>query len=308
MLIARLCLVVASAVLLLAQAPPPKRVEQDEVVATMDGEKLTPARIEELRESLPPQFRQAAGRMDNKQFLKSYAELLALSKLAEKEKTAELEPYKSQLAFLRMNFLAQTYVDHLSRQIHPSQEDLLKYYNEHKSEYEEASVRGIYVAFSPSTAKPEASSANAKKSVTEEQARAKAEGLRAQLKKGADFAKLAKENSDDASTADKGGDLGPLKRSSTSLPADVKNAIFGLKPGDISGPVRQPAGFYIFQLEKIRTLPFEEVSVNIAPMIQGIKMKEELDRIRNSIKITYDNESFFSHTERPAPPPNPLRP
>ncbi len=292
--------------LLLAQTPPPKPVGGNEVVATVDGEKFTAARIQQLRESLPAQFRQVVSRMDNKQFLTSYAELLALSKLAEKEKLAEQEPYKGQFAFLRMNFLAQTYVEKLSKQIQPSQQDLLKYYDEHKGEYEEASVRAIYIAFSPSADKQDSS--NTKKPLKEEQAKAKAEALLAELKKGADFAKLAKENSDDTGSAEKGGDLGPIKHASSGIPADVKNAIFALKAGEVSQPLRQPAGFYLFKLENTRTLPFEEVAASITPMVQGMKMKEELDRIRSTVKVTYDNESFFQATPPPPAPATPIRP
>ncbi len=298
-----ICCILASTALL-AQAPPAKPASPGDVVATIDGEKITRGKIQQLREILPQQFRQAASRMDNKQFLRSYAELLALSKLAEKEKVTEQAPYKDQLGFLRMNFLAQTYVDSLSKRIQPSQEDLLKYYNEHKSDYGEATVRGIYVAFSPDAGKADSSGGNAKKSVTEEEAQAKAQALLAELKNGSDFAELAKANSDDAATPEKA----TIKRASSGLPPDVTKAIFGLTPGEVSPAIRQPAGFYIFKLETLRTLPFEEVSVNIATVVQGMKMKEELDRIRNNIKISYDNESFFSSAPAPAPPPPPLRP
>ena len=313
MSIIRICVAVVASVAFAAAQPPPATPPAarpagpgpNDVVATIDGEKITPARLLQLRNSLPSQFRQAASRMDNKTFLKSYAELLVLAKLAEKENIADHEPYKGQLAFMQMNFLAQTYVDHVSKQIKPSQEDLMKYYDEHKAEYEEAGVRAIYVSFSPSAGKQESSDPKAKKVLTEEQAKAKAEGLSAELKNGADFAKLAKENSDDSATAGKGGDLGAIKKVGTGIPADIKTAIFALKPGEVSSPIRQPAGFYIFKVESIRTVPFQEVAGNISPTVQGLKMKEELDRIMKSVKITYENESFFK--VEPGDPPAPAR-
>ncbi len=69
-------------------APGAKPIGPNDVVATVEGEKMTPARIQQLRDSLPAQFQQTASRMDNKAFLKSYGELMALFKLAEKEKLA----------------------------------------------------------------------------------------------------------------------------------------------------------------------------------------------------------------------------
>jgi peptidyl-prolyl cis-trans isomerase C len=294
----------AQSVLLMAQAPPAKPIAPDEVVATVEGEKITAGRLQQLRDSLPQQFQQAAKAMDNKTFLKNYAQLLVLARMAEKEKIADEEPYKGQLAFLRMNYLAQSYLDRTNKRIKPSQEDYLKYYDEHKADYEEGKVRDLYVAFSPNAGKQDSADPKAKKLLTEEQAKAKAEGLIAELENGADFAKLAMENSDDSATAGKGGDLGAIKRSSTGVPAELKQVIFGLKPGEIGGPVRQPAGFYIFKLESLRTIPFDEAAANVAPAVQGQKVREEMDRIMKSIKITYDNESFFSSTPAtPSPKP-----
>lgn len=269
----------------------------DDVVATIEGEKITPVRIKQLRDGLPPQFQQVANRMNDKAFLRSYAELRVMSKLAEQAKLAEQEPYRSQLEFLRMNFLAQTYLQHLDSQIKPSQDDFKRYYEEHKADYEEAHVRTIYVAFSPNAGKPGVSGPNGKKLLTEAEAKAKAESLAGELKKGADFAKLAKENSDDTATAEKGGDLGPVKKGSTGVPAELKQVIFALKPSEVSNPVRQPAGFYIFKLESTRTAPFEEVESTLNQAVRGARLREELDRITKSIQITYNDESFFN------PPP-----
>lgn len=306
--------IAAGAVLLTAQqktAPhsPAAATHQagpDDVVATIEGEKITPARIKQLREGLPPQFQQVANRMNDKAFLRSYAELRVMSKLAEQSKIGEQEPYRSQLEFLRMNFLAQAYLQHMDSQIKPSRDEFQRYYQEHKADYEEAHVRTIYVAFSPNAGKPGAAGPNGKKLLTEAEAKAKAESLAGELKKSADFAKLAKENSDDTATAEKGGDLGPVKRGSTAVPAELKQVIFALKPGEVSDPVRQPAGFYIFKLESTRTAPFEEVEPTLNQAVRSAKLREELDGITKSIKITYDNEGFFNPPEPVAPKPGPL--
>jgi peptidyl-prolyl cis-trans isomerase C len=290
-------------------APTSRPAGPDDVVATVEGDKLTPRRIAQIRASLPPQFQQVASKMDNRAFVKSYGELFALSKLAEQEKLNERGPYKDQFAFLRMNFLAQAYLDYLNTRIEVKQEDAVKYYEEHKGDYQEAHVKAIYIAFSPAGA-PAAADPQAKKSLTEAQAKAKAENLAAQLRKGADFAKLAKEHSDDTASAEKGGDIGPIKGNAAGIPAEVKDLIFKMRPGDVSDPVRHPAGFYLFKLEKIHTDPLEQVIGNIATRVQGLKVQEEINRILASIKITYDNESYFSNApaaapEQPAPPVQP---
>jgi len=299
--------------LLLAQtptvlpAPFSKQVDANEVVATVEGEKLTPARIQVLRDSLPQQFQQAVSKMDNRTFLKSYGELVTLARLAEKGKVADQEPYKGQFEFMRMNFLAQSYLDYLGKTLPVSQEDFVSYYNQHKADFEEADVRAIYVAFVPAGSKP-ASSEKAKKPLTEQEAKAKADSLVAQLKTGADFITAARENSDDAATAQKGGDLGTLKKSAQGIPEELRNVIFNLKPGEVSAPARQQAGFYIFKVEKARTIPFEEAAVNLAPTVRSIKVKAELDRIMKDIKITYDNEGYFNGTAGVVSPSKPAAP
>src|SRR5579884_33393 len=284
-------------------APGAKPIGPNDVVATVEGEKMTPARIQQLRDSLPAQFQQTASRMDNKALLKSYGELMALFKLAEKEKLAEQEPFKGQLNFLRMNFLAQSYIEHLSRTIDVSQQDYLNYYNEHKADYEEATVRAIYIAFSTTPAS--SNTPGGKKSLTEDQAKAKAEALVKQLRGGGDFAKVAQENSDDAATAQKGGELGVIRKSATGVPAELRQVIFGLKAGEVSDPVRQPAGFYIFKVENVRTIPFEEAAVSMAPAVRGAKVRAELDKVLKSVQVRYDNESFFDGTAGVVAPPKP---
>ncbi len=305
--VAGVALLAAGWMLGTAQAPPaPPQPGLDDVVATIEGEKLTPRRIQQLRSSLPPPFNQSAARMNNKTFLRSYAELLKMSRLSETEKLPERDPYKDQLAFLRMNFLAQAYLDHLRTKVTVDPEDTQKYYAEHKADYEEAQVRAIYVAFSPNAGKP-ATDPKAKKLLTEAQAKAKAEGLAAQLKKGADFVKLAAENSDDTASAEKGGDIGPVKRSASGIPADLKEIIFSLQPGQVSDAVRQPAGFYVFRLDKIQTTPFDDMQASITTTVHGLKLQAEISKTLGTVKITFDNEAFFNETP-PTPPAAPSLP
>ena len=91
--------------------------------------------------------------------------------------------------------------------------------------------------------------------------KARAQALRAQVLKGADFAKLAAENSTDKTNAERGGELGFFARG--KMVKSFEDAAFGLaKPGDVSEPVRTPFGYHIIQLEErkaARLKPFDEV-------------------------------------------------
>lgn len=87
----------------------------------------------------------------------------------------------------------------------------------------------------------------------------KAEGIRARLVAGEDFAKLAAEFSD-APDALQGGALG--WRPANSVPALFLESIKSLQPGEVSSVMRSPAGFHLVKVNDVRgAKPTEAVSV-----------------------------------------------
>lgn len=86
--------------------------------------------------------------------------------------------------------------------------------------------------------------------MSEADARRRLAGLRERIAAGADFAELARLNSEDGSAA-RGGDLGWV------LPGDTvpefERAMLALKPGELSEPVRTPFGFHLLQVMERRT-------------------------------------------------------
>ena len=70
--------------------------------------------------------------------------------------------------------------------------------------------------------------------------------LKEQLSKGADFAALATQNSQDEGTAKKGGDMGMLRHGQIAPALD--NAAFALQNGQVSDPVRSPIGLHLLQV------------------------------------------------------------
>ena len=94
------------------------------------------------------------------------------------------------------------------------------------------------------------------------EAKAKAEKLLAQLKGGADFAKLAEESSEDKGSAPQGGDLG-FAPSSRYVPEFTKTIDELKTNGQLSGVVKTQFGWHILRLEDrrpARTLPYEDVA------------------------------------------------
>lgn len=74
----------------------------------------------------------------------------------------------------------------------------------------------------------------------------RAEDLVAQIKKGADFAKLARENSGDPASSANGGDLGFFGKG--KMVPEFEEAAFKLKKGEVSEPVRTVYGYHIIKV------------------------------------------------------------
>ena len=80
--------------------------------------------------------------------------------------------------------------------------------------------------------------------------KAKAEEILKRAQSGEDFAKLAKEFSQDPGSAEKGGDLGWADRKAYVGP--FADAAFGMKEGEIKGPVKTQFGYHILKLDGIQ--------------------------------------------------------
>jgi peptidyl-prolyl cis-trans isomerase D len=120
-------------------------------------------------------------------------------------------------------------------------------------------------------------------------AKAKAEDLLKQLKGGADFAELAKKNSQDPGSAPRGGDLGWLVRGQTVKP--FEDAAFSLKSNQLSDPVKTQFGYHIIQVlehQQPHLGSFEEVRAQLADDVRKLrvgKMMEDLaDRATSALK------------------------
>ncbi|RPJ74666.1 MAG: hypothetical protein EHM24_05665 [Acidobacteria bacterium] len=128
---------------------------------------------------------------------------------------------------------------------------------------------------------PEGADAAAK-----QKARAEAQGVLASAKKkGADFAALAKQHSQDQGSAVNGGDLGFVARGQT-VPA-FEQAAFALKPGQLSGVVESPFGFHVikaFEQRPARTVPLTEVKAQVGEFLKQQQVQEKTNALVGQLK------------------------
>jgi peptidyl-prolyl cis-trans isomerase C len=267
----------------------PKEVAPDAIVITFEGKGYTAAQVQEMLGGLPPQAMQ--GVLQNPQAAMNQLFLIRyLSEEATKIKLDQQSPHKEALDALRRQYLANAAVQDQNNKVvvNPSEQEA--FYEKNKDKYETAGLGVIYLSFSNNPV-PSADP-KAKKPLTEAEAKAKADKLSAELKAGGDFAKLAKENSDDRDSAEKGGDYASIRRAD-NFPAAIKDAVFKLKTGESSEPVRQANGFYILKRTSAKAQPYAEVRDQIFQELKQEKFKNWIEALQKKIVVKIDKPEFF---------------
>ncbi|MCX6993679.1 MAG: peptidylprolyl isomerase [Kiritimatiellaeota bacterium] len=170
----------------------------------------------------------------------------------------------------------------------PTEKEMKEFYEKNKSRLYEVpeTVRARHILIAVN-----ATDDAAKKAVKKE----KAEALRKQLvdSKGADFEKLAQDNSDCPSKA-MGGDLGEFRKGQMVPAFEV--VAFSLKTNEISAVVETDFGYHVIQMTEHktpRTVAFDEVKPQIAAQYKGRQLQEKagpfIQELRDKAKITYQN-------------------
>lgn len=167
--------------------------------------------------------------------------------------------------------------------------EIQKYYDAHKAEFQQTEGRTArHILFAPGGGTPDASG-----KYTDAQwadALAKAQKARSEIVKGADFAAKAKELSSDTGTKDKGGDLGVIQKG-TMVP-EFETAVFSLKKGEISEPVKTQYGYHVIQVTDItpaKQQTFAEVKAQIKTQLLDPKKAAAWDiwlgKMKKELKV-----------------------
>lgn len=118
-------------------------------------------------------------------------------------------------------------------------------------------------------------------------AEAKAKAAYQRAAAGEDFAALARELSDDTASKDAGGDLGEAERADFVAP--FADAVWGMQPGEIRGPVKTEFGWHVIRLDSVApeiVRGFDEVRAELEPEFRRAQVEkafgdaqEELDTL-----------------------------
>jgi peptidyl-prolyl cis-trans isomerase C len=198
-----------------------------------------------------------------------------LAQAAEKQK-AEQEPnFAKRIAFARKKVLVQTLMEQESKKA-TTDAAIKKFYDDKAKPQTEVHARHILVE-------------------TEEQAK----DVEAQLKKGADFAELAKKLSKDPGSD--GGDLGYITKE--QVVPEFGNVAFSLEKGKVSAPVKTQFGWHIIKVEDTRERkppPLEAVKDQIKAKLTQEATEAMMQKLRADAKIEMTAEATPAAPAAPA--------
>jgi peptidyl-prolyl cis-trans isomerase C len=183
---------------------------------------------------------------------------------------------------LKRNLIVQADVEQkVVSQVQVGEDELQAFYQSHLDRYRHDDLIGArhILVRVPKSAPEEERKA----------AREKILSLREELRKGKDFAELAKSSSDCPSRA-RGGDLGYFPRG-TMVP-EFEQAAFALKEGEISEPVQTLFGYHlilVYGKEPAGIWPFQEVREQVENELKGEKTRlafaTHMDQLRRSAQV-----------------------
>ncbi len=273
-----------------AWAQPAKPVAaKDPVVARVNGFDIYRSDIEEALRNLPPQARQQPleklynGVLDN---------MIATTLVAQAARRAKLQDdpdVKRRLALIQDQMMAQLYFDRL----------IDKSINEQKlkAEYDK------YIKTAPPREE-----VNARHILLPSEAEAKA--VIDQLKKGADFAALAKDKSTDPAGRASGGELGWFTKD--EMVPEISDAAFKLKKGEFTEtPVKTQFGWHVIKVEDRRKVDppnFEQMRPQLFNQLARELVAEKMKELKASAKVEVFNSDGTKlgtpPAAAPAAPPN----
>jgi len=176
---------------------------------------------------------------------------------------------------LRQNLVITKFVnENITKKIVVTPEETAKYYTGHPTEFQHPDiVRLSMILIQPAGNTPEQN----------ELAKNRAEALLARIKKGEDFAKLAKENSVDGS-ASQGGDIGFVSKE--NLPPEIAEEALSLTVGGVK-LVKSSVGYHLLKAtekkrEGLSTL--DEVRTQLTDFLKDQKRQTELNKLVNQLR------------------------
>jgi len=264
----------------------------DPVIARINGQAVH-------RSDLDVQLRNAPQQIQQQPFDKIYPALVnsmvnteLLEQASRKAKVDQNSQVKQEIAAAQTQILVNAYIASMAR-----------------SQITEAKLRQAYDQYAKDAPKTEEVHARHILVSSEQEAK----DIIDQLKKGADFANLAKDKTTDPSGKSNGGDLGYFTKQ--DMVPEFANAAFAMKPGDVSQtPVKTQFGWHVIKVEDKRAGKagtYEQVAPEIAQQMTQQIVAAKLQELRGQAKIEVfgpDGKALASNAPAPQAAPQQQQP
>jgi peptidyl-prolyl cis-trans isomerase C len=234
------------------------------VLAKVNGAEIRASDVALAEEELGPSLAQMDPATKKENVLAFLIDMKIVSKEAEDKKIADRDDFKTRLAFARNRLLMDNLLA-VEGKAATTDENMKKVYEDAAKQItgeQEVHARHILVE-------------------TEDQAKK----IEDELKKGADFAELAKKESKDPGASD-GGDLGFFTKD--QMVPEFSAVAFALEPGKISDPVKSQFGWHVIKVEEKRTRKapdFEQVKPQIETYVVRKAQADYVAKLRTAAKV-----------------------
>jgi peptidyl-prolyl cis-trans isomerase D len=173
-------------------------------------------------------------------------------------------------------------------QAKPSAEEVADYLSEHSKEYRRPKViRVRQILF----AQPSKADSKEKQRLSKE-----AQELLKKLRGGADFAQVAKAQSKDPASREKGGELGYVQRG--QHPPEWDRVAFSLKPGQV-GRADTPRGIYLLKVEEVKeTEPVPDAEARVTQILKRQKAQELAQEAAKVARTAFLQDSAAELTKK----------
>lgn len=261
---AQLAATTVGAAMVLLTCLPLRAQDANPVLAKVNGAEIRQSDVTLAEEELGPSLAQMDPSTKKENVLAFLIDMKIVAKAAEDKKIEDRPDFKARLAFTRNRLLMDNLLAAEGKAATTDQA-MKKVYDEAAKQIEgeqEVHARHILVE-------------------TEDEAKA----IEAELKKGADFAELAKKKSKDPGASD-GGDLGFFTKD--QMVPEFSTVAFTLEPGKISDPVKTQFGWHIIKVEEKRNRKapdFEQVKAQIETYVTRKAQAEYVAKLREAAKV-----------------------
>ncbi len=236
----------------------------DTVIAKVNGAEIHQSDLAVAEEELGPSLQQMDPATRRENLISFLVDMKIVAKAAEDKKVGDSADFKKKLSFARDRLLMDSILA-----------------TEGKAGVTDDAMKKVYEDATKQVSGEQEVHARHILVPTEEEAKAIVE----ELKKGADFAELAKKKSKDPGAVD-GGDLGFFTKE--QMVPEFSAVAFALEPGKISDPVKSQFGWHVIKVEEKRDRkppPFDQVKPQIETFVVRKAQSDYVTKLREAAKV-----------------------